>query len=232
MAGYLPRSKVLGFDCTGGQHTIIDNNMKIIHNPGKGQCSFQPPYSTWKNWSQHGRSSNESFMFLFDLDADYSELHNLNPAVPGASQPAEFTRMLGLLNTFLGSVNMSQHEETKCAIRDHSPPSPPHGPMPPPRSDCTWQNNSGQNSSDIDSRRVEVKEECCALCWANPNCHAADLAQPDAHGGGLCHLKSSKNSPTPRNDGSVSCVPKRDLATMTATDTMECGASTICQGPL
>jgi hypothetical protein len=32
-------------------------------------------------------------------------------------QPAEFQRMLGLLNTFLTSVNMSQYEETKCAIR-------------------------------------------------------------------------------------------------------------------
>jgi hypothetical protein len=25
--------------------------------------------------------------FLFDLDADYHELHNLNPAAPGASRP-------------------------------------------------------------------------------------------------------------------------------------------------
>ena len=91
VAGYLPRPKVLGFDCTGGQHTgdkktvlfhtldaqmiillrqaldkhrestqkrdafsfsytVIDNNMKLVHNPGEGQCKFLPPYSEWKNW--------------------------------------------------------------------------------------------------------------------------------------------------------------------------------------
>ena len=62
--------------------------------------------------SEYGRNSNESYMFLFDLDKDYSELHNLRE-----EEPAEFQRMLGLLNTFLASVNMSQYEETKCAIR-------------------------------------------------------------------------------------------------------------------
>ena len=226
MAGYLPRSKVLGFDCTGGQHTIIDNNMKIIHNPGTGQCSFQAPYSHWKNWSQHGRESNESFMFLFDLDSDYSELHNLNPSVPGPSQPEQFTRMLGLLNTFLGSVNMSQYQETKCAIRDRAAPPPPPGPLPPPRSDCSWAENTGQVGSDIATiKTVNTKEECCALCWANRNCHASDFSNS------TCHIKA-ENKPIKRNDGSVSCVPKRDLASLTTTDTSECGASTICQGPL
>jgi arylsulfatase A-like enzyme len=42
--GYMPRPKKLGFDSTGGQHAIIDNNWKLLHNPGGGQCDFQPPY--------------------------------------------------------------------------------------------------------------------------------------------------------------------------------------------
>jgi len=254
VAGYVPRSKPLGFDCTGGQHTIIDNNMKIIHNPvsnsdnfsprcrltqtvceqgGAGQCSFQPPYSEWSNWSEYGRSSNESYMFLFDLDEDYHELHNLNPAAPGKSEPAEFERMLGLLNTFLASVNMSQHEETKCAQRDHGGPDAhraPAGPAPPPRTDCAWAENTGQKGSDIAAVHAVSKEECCARCWANPHCAAADLAQATEKGG-MCHLKG-EDSPIARHDGSISCVPKRDLESRTATDTMECGASTVCQGPL
>jgi hypothetical protein len=223
VAGYIPRPKVLGFDCTGGQHTVIDNNMKLVHNPGKGQCDFQPPYSEWTNWSDYGRTSNESYMFLFDLDRDYSELHNLRE-----EQPAEFKRMLGLLNEFLASVNMSQYEETKCAIRDRGPDTTHkhHGPLPPPRTDCTWSTNTGQQGSDIDNVVATTKEECCALCWANPQCRAADFT-----GGKTCHIKGA-NNPIARNDGSISCVPKRDLDSLTSTDTMECGASTICQGPL
>ena len=162
-------------------------------------------------------------MFLFDLDADYHELHNLKD-----EKPAEFTRMLGLLNTFLASVNMSQHEETKCAQRDHGPDTPhkPAGPAPPPRTDCTWTENTGQKGSDIDMiSGTASKEECCARCWANPACKASDFH------GKICHLKG-ENTPIARHDGSVSCAPKRDLDSNTATDTMECGASTVCQGPL
>lgn len=51
--------------------------------------------------------------------------------------------MMGLLDTFLASVNRSQYTETKCAIRDHSHPAP-SGPLPAPRSDCTWTNSTGQ----------------------------------------------------------------------------------------
>ena len=68
--GYLPRPKLLGFDSTGGQHAIIDNNWKLLHNPGGGQCDFQPPYNTWKNLS--------TLFMLFDLDNDYHELHDLS----------------------------------------------------------------------------------------------------------------------------------------------------------
>ena len=43
VAGYVPRPKVLGFDCTGGQHTVIDNNMKLISNPGGAPSSWTSP---------------------------------------------------------------------------------------------------------------------------------------------------------------------------------------------
>jgi|EP01043_Picozoa_sp_COSAG02_P036674 alpha-L-fucosidase len=77
------------------------------------------------------------------------------------------------------------------------------------RSNCAWANDTGQWGGDIDTAKVVLsKEECCALCWASSLCQAADLAQPNASGAGLCHLKS-EDSPAARKDGSISCVPKR-----------------------
>jgi arylsulfatase A-like enzyme len=58
--GYFPRPKVMGFDCTGGQHALIDNNWKILHKASMGQCTGQPPYNSWKNLS--------TVYLLFDLD--------------------------------------------------------------------------------------------------------------------------------------------------------------------
>ena len=44
--------------------------------------TLQPPYNTWKNLSQS--------TFLFDLDTDYHELHDLS-----SSNPSQFQRMSG-----------------------------------------------------------------------------------------------------------------------------------------
>lgn len=185
--GYLPRPKHMGF-WTMGQQAVIDNNWKIVHAPGTGQCAMQPPYNTWKNLSQS--------TFLFDLDTDYHELHDLS-----SSNPSQFQRMSGLLSDFIASVKYSQQNETGCGKHKPSPAPSPPGPLPPPRTDCKWVENMGQHASDIARHAVKSKEECCGLCWADPACKAADWTQ-----GRDCHLKAS-NQPVARDDGSVSCVP-------------------------
>jgi arylsulfatase A-like enzyme len=113
---FVPRSKVMGFDSTGGQHALIDNNWKILHNPGKGQCDFQPPYSEWKNKTQLDKLMNG--YFLFDLDTDYHELNDLSE-----KNPEQFTRMSTLLAEFLASVENSQANETHCGKYNPHPPS-------------------------------------------------------------------------------------------------------------
>jgi hypothetical protein len=50
----------------------------------------------------------------------------------------------------------------------------------------------GQLGHDIDIwKHVASQEDCCALCWANEGCHAADFS------GRTCHLKGD-NSPIER----------------------------------
>ena len=193
-AAYVPRAKELGF-WTMNQYAIIDNNWKIVRGPGTGQCDMQPPYDTWKNLS--------TATFLFDLDADYHELHDLS-----ASEPAQLARMSALLDAFLASVNNSQANEVGCGKYAPPPaptPPPPPTPLPPKRSDCSWAVNMGQHGSDLGNpRTVASKEECCGLCWADAACKAADYAKS-----GLCHLKGD-NVPIARNDGSISCLALKD----------------------
>ena len=118
--------------------------------------------------------------------------------------------MTALLDAFIASVENSQANETKCG--KYAPPSPAvptpaPGPLPPARTDCKWAENMGQRASDLPSSRIgsiKSREECCALCWAEPQCKAADFT-----GGASCHLKAT-NEPVPRADGSISCVPLKD----------------------
>ena len=141
--------------------------------------------------------------FLFDLDADYHELHDLS-----ASEPAQLARMSALLDAFLASVNNSQANEVGCGKYAPPPaptPAPPPMPLPPKRTDCSWAVNMGQQGSDLGNpRTVASKEECCGLCWADAACKAADYAKS-----GLCHLKGD-NVPIARDDGSISCVALKD----------------------
>ena len=187
---YVAREKELVF-WTAGQQSIIDNNWKIVRNPGMGQCDGQPPYNTWKNLSK--------LTMLFNLDTDYHELHDLS-----ASEPAQFARMSTLLDAFIASVNYSQAVEVGCGKYAPPPAPSPPTPAPSPRSDCTWASNMGQSGSDIAEHAAATKEECCGMCWADAECKAADFT-----GGKLCHLKG-ENAPVERADGSVSCVPLKD----------------------
>lgn len=182
-----PRRKPIGFDSTGGEHALIDNNWKILVNPKMGQCDPQPPYSSWKNLSK--------LTLLFNLDDDYHELHDR-----AKEEPQQFERMKALLDGFLLSVKNSQANETKCGPYA---PSPSPAPPSPPRTDCAWSKETGLEGSDIDVLGVTTKEGCCGACWARPDCAAADFT-----GGKTCHLKEA-HEPKPRHDGSISCVPKR-----------------------
>ena len=109
---------------------MIDNNWKILHNPGKGQCDFQPPYSDWTNKTQLDKLKNG--FFLFDLDKDWHELNDLSE-----SEPEQFKRMSGLLADFLASVENSQQNETHCG--KYNPTSTPT-PTPATFADgvCGW----------------------------------------------------------------------------------------------
>ena len=107
-----PRGKPIGFDSTGGEHAVIDENWKLLVNPKIGQCDAQPPYASWSNLSK--------VTLLFDLDADYHELHDLSGA-----QPERLARMQALLDGFLASVENSKANETKCGKYAPPPPSAP-----------------------------------------------------------------------------------------------------------
>ena len=106
-----PRGKPIGFDSTGGEHALIDENWKLLVNPKMGQCDAQPPYSKWTNLSK--------LTLLFDLDHDYHELHDL-----ASTKPGQLKRMMQLLGRFLASVENSKANETRCG--KYAPPSAPH----------------------------------------------------------------------------------------------------------
>ena len=78
---------------------MIDNNWKLLHNPGgSGQCDFQP--------QQHGSSSVREKYMLFDLDEDPHELHDVSTRIPMGS----------IRQTFLvPPVRNSQEKGTGCA---------------------------------------------------------------------------------------------------------------------
>mmetsp|Transcript_12590 Transcript_12590/g.32198 ORF Transcript_12590/g.32198 Transcript_12590/m.32198 type:complete len:249 (-) Transcript_12590:813-1559(-) len=96
----LPRPEPLGFSWSS--HTIlIDNDWKLMSKPFAGQCNYQEPYASMKQYDDY---------YLFNLAEDYHELHDRK-----ASEPERYQSMLASLNTFLASVNNSQLHETKCA---------------------------------------------------------------------------------------------------------------------
>lgn len=177
------RPNPIGF-WTMDQQAVIDNNWKILHNPGMGQCDSQAPYNSWKNLS--------SIYLLFDLENDYHELRDLS-----VEEPAQYQRMKALLDDFLASVVNSQANETGCG--EYAPPALP-SPQTAPSSDCDWHENTGLQADDIASITVASKEECCGHCQAAAGCVVASFT-----GGDTCRLKS-KYSPL-RESGSVACIP-------------------------
>lgn len=186
-----PRPKPLIFSW-GGLNGVIDNDWKLIDKPDAGQCDFQEPYSSMKQLDD---------FYLFNLANDRHELVNLKD-----TEPAQFSRMMGLYTGMLASIKNSQINETGCG--GPPPPPPPTAPQPPPApsSDCTWYPNSGLNGSDIQTRHASTKEECCGFCKSVKGCAAADF------GSGLCHLKSFFQRKV--RSGSTACVPSQDDTTL------------------
>lgn len=96
----------------------------------------------------------------------------------------------------------------------HKGPIPAPTPVPVPKLACDWKNNTAQSGKDLHNAvGAATKEECCALCWANPHCAAADFnhastGQKTPSLRTFCHLKGA-NLPKQRKDGSVSCLPTR-----------------------
>ena len=198
-----PRGKPIPISW-GGQNGVIDENLKIINTPSWGQCDSQAPYN---------ESNKLEPYYLFDVVADYHELHDLK-----ATQPAEWTRMKKLYDEAMLSIHFSQVNETQCC--DAPQPDSPEGryacrlggePGPdggkrkdvaarPPSSECEWHVDTGLDGADIATTVAETKEECCGTCRAVEGCTGTDLS------GRRCHLKTGRLKMTPRL-GTVSCVP-------------------------
>ena len=99
------------------------------------------------------------------------------------------------------------------------PPSP--GPHPPAQANCTWLADTDYDIGGPGElgppRDATSKEQCCAVCWADPGCAAAVFSGAKAlgrcdrpPGANCCWLKSTSEVAKPRNDpGTVSCAPKR-----------------------
>jgi len=93
----LVRRRPLGFQL-GAQQAWIDNGWKLVRNGAKGQCATMlPPYTS-------GEGS-----YLFDLDADPTESHDLS-----AEQPGRFAAMRKALDSWAATIVTSQVEEAQC----------------------------------------------------------------------------------------------------------------------
>ena len=141
------RTKPLGFQL-GSQTAWIDNDWKVVQNPGKGQCKkMLPPYN------KPGASRGP---FLFNLVSDPTESHDLSK-----QQPARFASMVAAMNSWSASIKVSQVKESQCAQGGGSGPAPPAPPMPPtpPSGGFTLNDSTGHcltlsKSSDMGSPKL------------------------------------------------------------------------------
>jgi hypothetical protein len=163
---------------------------------------------------------------LFDLEADLGEKNDL-----GAQFPDVLKAIKANFTEWYDSVSKSRAEDSFCGDKPPAP-TPPPTPSPPPSDGCDWQLNIGLEGSDMQTEKVESKEDCCELCKATEGCAAADFrgtsvrtGVPNPAGVFLetmdedlnhvvveykCHLKKAF-SPKPRSDGSIACVPRAGL---------------------
>lgn len=96
------RNKPLGF-VLDDQQAWIDNEMKLLRNPAKGQCkTMLPP------WNETGTASRT---FLFNLTSDPSESIDLSGSPSYADKFREMTREL---DEWVESISHSQTDESGC----------------------------------------------------------------------------------------------------------------------
>mmetsp|Transcript_147 Transcript_147/g.296 ORF Transcript_147/g.296 Transcript_147/m.296 type:complete len:613 (+) Transcript_147:7-1845(+) len=100
---HMPRPEPIGI-AWGGNYALIDNDMKLISKPLKGQCDYQAPYSNIP-------PSKLDSWYLFNLTADYHELHDLKNI-----ETARYQSMLQRMTKFQASLINSQQNEVGCAF--------------------------------------------------------------------------------------------------------------------
>eukprot|EP01050_Picozoa_sp_SAG11_P005770 SAG11_NODE_419_length_9648_cov_6.815478_7_plen_383_part_00 len=103
----------------GTSQARIDEEMKLVFNPGTGECS-------WID-SNYSDSSAAGQWYLFNLTSDPRETHDLK-----ARLPQLFSQLKTAHQAWARSVQLSRSTETLCDPAGPTPPSPPGPPGPPP----------------------------------------------------------------------------------------------------
>eukprot|EP00039_Didymoeca_costata_P028753 m.22087 g.22087 ORF g.22087 m.22087 type:complete len:616 (-) comp7338_c0_seq1:96-1943(-) len=166
-------------------------------DPGaKTQFGFGFRYGPWKfvQGSVSCKNDDCAKPQLYNLDSDLSEQHDVADKNPEVLQMIQlnFSRWhLSILNSMVN--------ESKCT--GAGPPGP-IGPVSN-STNCTFTNNMGLEASDAWHEKVHSQEECCGLCRNTKGCVGGDFNKD-----GTCHMKVQGPNPTPRDDGSVACIPK------------------------
>ena len=103
-------------------------------------------------------------------------------------------------------------------------PTPPHppspSPLPPSRDDCVWAAGVDYEvgkPNQLPTRDSTSREECCAICWAEPRCAVAVFSGAKAKGRcdsppgrNCCWLKTEAELRRKGSDpGVMSCMPNR-----------------------
>lgn len=109
-----------GADGKSSSQARIDEEMKLVFNPGAGQCAWIDA-----NYSDSKASAQ---WFLFNLTSDPRESHDLK-----ADLPQLFSQLKAAHQSWMQSVQLSRRTETLCEpAGPRPPPSPSPTPPPPP----------------------------------------------------------------------------------------------------
>ena len=183
------RPKPIGF-WWGPTKAWIDNDIKLIGDPGSkgtgvgvGQgCSVLPPY--------HAVPAVQPL--LFNLSESETESVDIKAANPGL-----FKRAVADFLAWQASVQYSIANESRCGggAPPRPRPSPPAPAPPPPSSNCTFVERMLGFGHDGWARPAASKEECCAMCLADPACTVAVWRLDGDDNSATCHGKTPESKP-------------------------------------